>query len=70
MTIRPWTPAELERIAPLCATPDLWAPLLGQAAAAYDILDNEERLAMWTAHLAHESGSFRNNGFSKSGPGA
>lgn len=51
---------ELERIAPLCTTADLWQPLLAQAAAAFDILDTEARLSMWIANLAHESGSFRN----------
>lgn len=59
MTVRPWSPAELERVAPLCTTAALWAPLLGQAAAAFDILDQPGRLAMWTAMLCHESGQFR-----------
>ena len=57
--VKPWTVDELRRIAPLCQNASTWAPLLATAAKIYDILDTEERLAMWTATIAHESAQLR-----------
>ena len=53
--IRPWSPEELKRIAPLCPDAVAWARHLGTTAQIYDILDTEHRLAMWTATIVHES---------------
>lgn len=57
--IRPWSPDEIKRIAPLCPDPVAWARHLGTAAQIYDILDTENRLAMWTATLVHETSQLR-----------
>lgn len=54
-----WSADELLRIAPLCANPPGWARALGAAAAVYDIRDSEDRLAMWTANVLHESQELR-----------
>ena len=57
--IRPWSPDELKRIAPLCPDAVAWARHLGTTAQIYDILDTEHRLAMWTATIVHESNQLR-----------
>lgn len=54
-----WSADELLRLAPLCANPPGWARALGAAAAVYDIRDSEDRLAMWTANVLHESQQLR-----------
>lgn len=54
-----WTADELLRIAPLCANPPGWARALSAAAAVFDIRDSEDRLAMWTANVLHESSQLR-----------
>ena len=57
--IRPWSPEEIKRIAPLCPDAVAWARHLGTTAQIYDILDTEHRLAMWTATIVHESNQLR-----------
>ncbi len=50
-------PQLLKSVCTSCRTPDLWAPLLNQAADKYAI-NTQERMAAWLAQLAEESGEF------------